>query len=355
MYIDHVMKFYPFISLCFLLITCITPYDARITDNVPKLVVDGTITDQPGPHIIRLSYSSAFVNAETYDGRAVSGASVTIEDSDGIITPVGFDRNGLYKTPVTFKGVVSKKYSLLIKLPNGKEYRSHPELMQAVAPLDTITGIYRKVTREFLRGEFDISVEFKDPAGTDDFYAFKWKHYDIKKTCKDSMHFETQTRYTWNCCGYCWAVEECPGCINVISDKFINGSSLKFPITTIPYDNRKAYFIEVESRSLSENAYAFWKTVSTQVNNSGGIFDSPPITIKGNFYNISDPDEQVLGFFGVSAISTSAIHFRRDKVPEPPFENPIFPRTLLPACVPCNVTGGLQTTQTPKGWNFLVE
>lgn len=344
------MKPLAFILSCLLLATCITPYDPEITENISKLVVDGTITDQPGPHIIRLSYSSAFVNAETYDGRAVSGASVAIEDNDGVNTPLEFTKNGIYLTPVTFVGVVGKEYSLKIKLPNGKEYRSHPEPLRAIAPIDSIISVYRRVTRTFLRGEFDVSIQFKDPPTKGDFYSFRWVHYNLEDYCKVKLDPETRILYVWGCCEPCWSIDRCPSCINVLSDKYVNGSNIKVPISTVPFDSRLPYFITVEQRSLSENAHNFWKTVSTQVNNSGGIFDSPPITIPGNLYGVTDPEEQVLGYFGASAIATRSVHIKRDKVPESPFEIPREPPYPLPECIPCNSQSGLRTSIQPKDW-----
>jgi hypothetical protein len=136
----------------------------------------------------------------------------------------------------------------------------------------------------------------------------------------------------------------------LFSDSYYNGKQITgLPVLKIPYDSREPYFVQVRLRSLTESAYQFWRTVSEQINNSGGIFDKPPITIKGNVFNVDNPDEQVLGFFGVSSIYETQMYISRDHITELPFGviNPTY--NEFPGCRECEV-GPFRTDIKPEGW-----
>lgn len=247
-----------------------------------------------------------------------------------------------------FVGEVGRRYSLVITLSDGREYRSQPEELKFVPPIDTVMGEYRELPSGFLRGEFDLSIETRDPVAAGNFYSYRWVHYEFKPWCSISPAINFRS-YVVDCCESCWAIEQCVGCINILSDNFVNGAALKVPIVTIPYDSKEPYFVVVEQRSLTESAYQFWKNVSTQITSSGGIFDRPPVTIRGNMYNVDNPEEQVLGFFGASSVAMKSIHFKRDKVNKMPFGTDIIYDELSLPCVPCEV-GAYRTIQTPPGW-----
>lgn len=342
------MKVWIFSAICFLLITCITRYDPEIKDNTLKLVVDGVITDQPGPHRIRLLYSAPY-NNESEIVQFISGANIQVEDNEGGVVSLTQVGTGTYATPANFVAQLGRTYSLKFSLPNGKQYRSYPEEIRQLSPIDTIVGSYRELVAKKIRGEFDLSIETTDLPSLNDYYQFKWYHYNFEPFCSYNLDSFSGRTYVIDCCDSCWSIDQCYGCVNIMSDRFINGASLKVPMVTIPYDTKDPYFILVEKRSLTESAYKFWKNVSTQVQNSGGIFDSPPITIRGNVYNVDDPDDQVLGYFGASSVVMKSMHFRRDKINKIPYGEPRDLVRFTSSCIPCSV-GLTRTTQSPFGW-----
>ena len=60
------------------------------------------------------------------------------------------------------------------------------------------------------------------------------------------------------------------------------------------------HYFTTLSHSITKEAYDFWNQVDVLTNASGSIFDLPPARIEGNFFNVNDPDEIVLGFFEVA-------------------------------------------------------
>jgi hypothetical protein len=247
------------------------------------------------------------------------------------------------------KGEVGKSYSLKIKLPNGNEYQSTLEELKPVPDIDTVFGEYEEFKEGFLRGEFTLFLETTDSPIKDEYYAWNWIHYEFKKYCSLIPDSRTGVTYAINCCEECWAIDRCNGCINLLSDRYVNGKQVRVEIAKIPYDSKDPYFMIIEQRSLTREAYTFWKTVSEQINNSGGIFDKPPVTVRGNCFNLNDNKEQVLGFFGASAIRSRSIHFKRDKVGKIPFGTPVIYQELTFRCEPCP-DSPFRTTKMPEGW-----
>src|SRR5579871_6826591 len=67
--------------LIFLVAACIEPYNIT-SDFEPSIVVQGMITDQPGPYLISISQTSP-VDAQGEGTNPLSGANVKITDSNG--------------------------------------------------------------------------------------------------------------------------------------------------------------------------------------------------------------------------------------------------------------------------------
>ena len=115
-----------------------------------------------------------------------------------------------------------------------------------------------------------------------------------------------------------------------------------------------------------------------QQQESGGLYETQPLQIRGNVYNINDPEELVLGFFNVSSSSEKRIFvdaqselgfpridcildtiYSMDEIP-PPVYYPVYMRSLSQfgvgppygvgrgICFDCTSLGG--TTVKPDFW-----
>jgi len=60
--------------------------------------------------------------------------------------------------------------------------------------------------------------------------------------------------------------------------------------------------------SLSPEEYEFWHLM-TEINEAGGdIFDKQPFQVFSNIRNLTDPDDQVIGYFQVSGVKHKRIY-----------------------------------------------
>jgi len=347
----HVLRRFNAIGLIFLLAQCISEFDPGLVDETPQLVVDGLITDQPGPYTVRLMYSAAYSN-NTITGIFPQPASVTLFDDAGNSEKLKYTSNGFYSTSVNgMKGVIGYSYWIEIIFSDGKKYESRPELLGAVNQIDTIYTEYVPLQSEFLRGKYATYIDATDPGGSRNYYKWSWMHYEVKTLCGISYDFPPLTKVEWSCCQACWNVTRCEGCINILSDEYIDGKKIaKQFLLDIPYNSVDPYFLLVKQESLTQPAFKFWSTIRSLVSNSGGIFDTPPIAVEGNIFNTSDPEEIVLGYFGASAVSLKGVHIPRLRSGEPPagYTGP----TMIPprrSCKPCEETY-LSTAIKPIGW-----
>jgi len=336
---------------------CVTPYDPELTLDYPKLTVDGLVTDQPGPYSIKLTYSTSYTAGSEKSEVTVDDALVYIIDDAGNEEILAYTRGGTYATsPSGLKGEVGRQYSLRVELANGKVYESAPERLNAVSKIDTIYSEYRRLETRFLRGQFDVFLETSDPGLEKNYYMWKWTHHARLDYCNTYAVtiFRNTYWYASYCCQECYLVEKCNGCVNIGTDELTDGRRItRVPLLTFPYDTRLPYFVIAEQYSLTEAAFEFWKSVRQLNSNSGGVFDKPPLTVKGNIYNVEDAEEQVLGFFGASAVQTKSVYFRRNSVADHPFPGPIQDYIIdtFYGCFRCDEIPNFRTFVKPQGWD----
>ncbi len=108
--------------------------DVPLTD----LVVDGQITDDPGPYTIKL-WIPIQLDGTKNVGPPVSVKKVTISDDAGeseVLTEIS---TGTYKTSSTgIHGTVGRSYTLTIITNNGKTVTSTPETLSPVGAMDSL-------------------------------------------------------------------------------------------------------------------------------------------------------------------------------------------------------------------------
>jgi len=74
------------------------------------------------------------------------------------------------------------------------------------------------------------------------------------------------------------------------------------------------YCAEVKQMSVSKREYEFWNLM-IEINEAGGdIFEKQPFQIFSNIRNVSNPDEQVIGFFQVSGVKLKRRYITYDEV-----------------------------------------
>src|SRR5882672_12169567 len=104
-----ILRFVPFVLLG--INGCIDPFNTSLKSQDKTVGVDGLLTDQSGPHTIRLSYSSGLGVNDVYAPVLVSGASVSITDDQDNTIFLQETSTGVYQTgDPNWKAIVGRAY-----------------------------------------------------------------------------------------------------------------------------------------------------------------------------------------------------------------------------------------------------
>ncbi len=333
------IKYLLLLLILFTLTTCVVPYDVPVSQLVSDYAVSGLITDNPGPYSVSITYSAAYAKDVEGYNIPVEGATVTVTDTDSdVTTALTYQKTGAYVTDSTFRGIPGHHYVLHVLTADGDELISDPALLPPMKSQVTVQHQY--VPESGLNPEGDkIWITVKDDPDQTNFY--RWKYEGV---------FEFSTSITTVApiiVTTCWQYDYSNSILLLGSDNLVNGKTFDQDITVAPYVSSTPYLITVYTMSLSQDAYNFWNLVQKQVNNTGGVFDSPPSDIPGNLHCVNDPQKEVLGLFWASSEIESHDFITHNS--DPPPKNPrayegipcnSYSNTVFETCCPINYPDG---------------
>ncbi len=337
----------PVIALLLILTSCVDPYDPKLVGGEKYLVFEGTLTDAPGPYRFALTLSAGYNSTESVYDERVLGAEVRVTDDQGTRVEFMDDGKGNFNSPVDFRGQVGRTYTLTVRY-DGQTYRSDPETLGSVPPIDTVYSSFRKITTPGAgyNGEFLLYLDVNDPAGQENYYQWDWTHYEKPNFC---ILFRQEAATYWKrCCTPCWNITRSAVDILIASDRLVNGRRLSAQsIGAAPNDDIAPYYLRVGQQSLSRGAYQYWLAVRNLTGNVGSVFDIPPATLIGNLHQDEPGGRSVLGYFQVSARREKIVYISRFRAPLLPFTPTEYP--YLNTCEPCK-EGLSRTGRQPEGW-----
>lgn len=152
------------LSAAVILASCEKVVNIDLHQVNPHLVIEGIVSDQPGPYTVKLSRTGNYFDP-SLDFPPVPGARVIIRDDAGDIDTLQDSGGGVYTT-TSLQGTVGRTYSLDV-LSDGNEYKASSTIPIKVA----IDSLYA-LPRQSSRGEpgYDIWVMFKDPPEPGNYY-----------------------------------------------------------------------------------------------------------------------------------------------------------------------------------------
>ena len=290
------------------LVSCIEEVDLKTQGGETKLVIDGEITNQNAIYRIKLSRSADFSESQFGIVGPETGASVAIisnTNETAILTEV---EPGVYETNFgEIVGTIGSSYYLEVTTNDGKTYQSCLEMLQPVTPVDNLS--YESVKEEEISSAGNIVTKnfvkvFADteiPNNPENVY-FKWDMFGEYEFFENIELLNARTCY----------IEEN---ININNIAIFSGESLtgrqlrgqEIVKKEVDFQFGGMYCFHVYQKSLSREAYQYWKNTKSLIEISGSLFDEPPGQIRGNMFNINDPSEEVLGYFSASAVDTSRL------------------------------------------------
>ena len=304
-----------------LLQACVYEFYPKLDAYDDLLVVYGFITNENGPHEVRLSRSST-ING--YAGIPENGATIKLFDDRGNSVDLTEKGGGLYVTPNSFSGEIGTKYKLSITLKDGKEYESEFVELIDVPNLTDIKaerGVKQatQTTPEAKGYQFYIDL---DATNTTQKY-YRWEMNDTWEIRMPYYITDYWTGDTLLPVGFptrCWRSSKIQEIYIANTDDYESKKITNFPVTFTTDETEKLwikYSLEVKQYALSEKGYYFWKGMLDNSQQKGTLFDKQPYQVIGNLKCLSNPDEIVLGFFEASAVKAKRIMIKSENLITP--------------------------------------
>jgi hypothetical protein len=287
--------------LFFLTVSCITKFTPNVTEKSSLVVVDGMITDAREIYTIKLSYSLPLNEQSTL--KPITGAGVRVTDDIGNSYYMAETSPGSYSSDSSvFRGEIGRKYTLHIQTA-GNNYESFP--MQLI-PVPAIDSVYwQKVTikdRDPLTGfpieGCQIYLDSRDRG--EDCKFFRW---NFAETWEFHLPYFVPNKVCW--------ITENSYTINIKSTANLSENSIsRLPLYFISNTSDRLsvkYSIDVKQYSISQDEYNYWGKIRDISQNVGGLYDIVPASVSGNMICVDNPQEEVLGYFSVSAVSSKRL------------------------------------------------
>lgn len=280
----------------------------ELDDFDPVLIVDGAITDLPGPYAVKLSRSSGILAS---DQRAVEGATVRIMEEGGEQETLTEMAPGHYTTSVDgIQGRPGKSYKVRIRLQDGTLYESAYQEMPASIPIDSVGAEleyqYLSLEEPEVPGyQFHVTTEAAENSEN-------YLMWSLEATYKYRTDFTIDFLYSSQGIepvanptefSTCWRTDQVNEVFTFNTGALSQPVVEQLPLHFARADQREVsirYSLLVRQFTLSEAAYTFWNNLQRQIESQESLYNTQPFQIRGNLFNASDPDETVLGFFMVA-------------------------------------------------------
>jgi len=339
--------------LCFL--SCQYPVDfSNLPETQKFLVIDADVTED----FVRVNvlYSlEKITSSGAYTLPRAPATKAFIVDSKGVRYQVK-STNGVMDT--LFKGKIGETYQLLVEA-DGKNYESIKQTMQPCPALDSVIVRYNRESfrapEDLLYDGFDVYAEAKDIAGIENYYQWHWTNYARATYCNKAFSRADGQEVLYQCNPpYCWNIIQ-NQLVIAQNDKLRNGKLLDQFVVRVPYSTPpNKYYLRVEQRAISASVYDYLKSLETQTENVGTLFDLPAQTrFNPNVYNVADRSEKLLGVFSVYSYRYKIVYIDMlQKIPGAKAKVIIIPTPFAAdplASAPCTEES-YRTKIRPQGW-----
>ena len=254
------------VVLSILSVGCEQDIDLKLPDFESKIVIEGSVSDLPGPYFVKISRTVSYLGDDTIP--MVSGATIVINDDAGNSDTLSQVSPGLYQTQ-SLQGVIGRSYTMTAVV-DGVTYTG-TDKMNRVNPVDSLTMEYLS-NLVFLDDGFYITAYATEPAGLGDFFKFNYYKNDSLYDGLDALFFS--------------------------DDKTVDGNHAEI---FFPFTQQSGDTVKIEIVSLSNSAYDYYLTLQSLLNSGGSPFGSPPQNVYTNLSN------GALGFFQANGIESAQI------------------------------------------------
>jgi hypothetical protein len=255
--------------------SCEDVIELDLTDVPPRVVIEGFLTDQPGPYSVRISTTADFYDPNIF--AAQENAIVRISDDQGNEDILTETSPGFYET-TTLQGERGVTYTLEVAL-GGVSYTATSKMPAQQIPLVSLTTQFEEESLFNDEGYYATAF-FNDPPNVDNFYR-------LQVLVNGEVYFFVDADDEE-------AVPEEDINFWLQDDKFTDGNlqDYEFPHTLKVGDT-----MQVTLAHLERSTYDYYRTLVAIIN-GGGVAPSNPI---------SNMQGGALGYFGAFSVTGNSV------------------------------------------------
>ena len=334
---------------------CTKPFNDGIINHstIKALVVEGMITDAPGPYLIKLSRTLSY-NSDT-DAREI-GAKVNVTDELGNNYPFKEKHWGqYYSDSASFRGQIGRNYTLFIYRKNGAIYKSSVCPLNNKVSIDSIYSSYGsiQVTKQpddngnyQIKNGWQIYTDINfmqaknirlDVMGIDSFRSTTYYYsrdpilpltyeseiisdssyfsnmINFYPTIKSNTHYNTDgTLKNINVAYVIASIRD--------TNKYSMGKRTGNSFADTTYDIYcPTSIIQINAYSISDITFNYYYNLNKLLNSSStSLFEPIPTQLKGNMICITDSSTLVFGLFEANSFSTKRFPLMGKSITNPP-------------------------------------
>lgn len=296
--------------------SCIKSYQPEITGaDSGKLVVSGQISDLNQIQSVTVTISSSINKQEVIP---VDGCTVIISDEQGHQFPMTYSADGNYTGMIDHQYLVpGKSFKIEILTSDGSRIISDFDKLSPCPAVDSVYYLRKDISTndpsEPLKG-IQFYIDLNGNNSDSKFYRFEaietWEYhseYPVEWFFAGKIQRKQPADYSLS---ICWSTFPIKNIFTLSTVHLMENKYKLFPLHFV--DNKTdrlvfGYSLLVNQYSLSEAAYNYWRQLDISSTSEGGLYEKQPLAAKGNLHNLTHPEKEILGFFGVSSVTSKRI------------------------------------------------
>jgi hypothetical protein len=251
--------------------SCQNVISVDLNKTNPQIVIEGNVTDQPGPYTVTISKTGNYFDP-VLEFPPVSGATVIISDNAGDMDTLQEMIPGTYRTSL-LQGIIGRTYSLIVTA-EGKTYTGVSSLPHKVRIDSLSVSSFRSPDGD--KG-YEVNITFTDPPETKNYYRLV-PHIDSLPP--DSIN---------------------NGNFFLYNDKLFNGNTVTQSFRIRSNNINIGDTVTVDLLSIDEATYDYFNTLKDIIGRDGPGSSASPANPTTNLSNGS------LGYFSAYAIDSKSI------------------------------------------------
>ncbi|NOQ24105.1 MAG: DUF4249 family protein [Bacteroidales bacterium] len=315
---------YILIIFAIIILGCKDEFLIETTNYKPTMVVDGMITNEPGPYTIELSLDSPLPLEEEV---CLKGCTVSLYENSDKSEVLTETEPGIYVTSADgIQGIVGNNYSISILTPEGKEYNTEPQEMKDLVEIDTLyTELAYLEHKDYPYGlpGYQFYINTKTASNQENY--FLWNMIETYQYTAD-FHLNSifdgmdfffmdlgqlpQYENTYRC----WKTQNTGYIFTAKTSNLTIPNIFKQPLHFVGTDSRKLqerYSLLLKQYLIGEEAYYYWISINGQMSQENFLVATQPYNIIGNIKNTNNSKESVYGYFMVASVTQKRIFIDR--------------------------------------------